>query len=121
VAAEVRFRPEFRLHTPADFAGVFSQRKVCRGTRFHLHYRPGVGKDARLGLVIPKKHARAAPLRNLLKRIARESFRHARAGLPNMDLVLRLNKPVSGASAHDVASRRSWRMEIDVLLTQLPR
>jgi ribonuclease P protein component len=121
VADEVRFRPEFRLHNPVEYSAVFSQRKVRRGSRFHLHYRPCIGKDARLGLVIPKKHARAAPLRNLLKRIARESFRHARAGLPKMDLVLRLARPVLSESVHDETSRRSWRLEIDVLLTQLPR
>jgi ribonuclease P protein component len=121
VAEDVRFRPEFRLHTPAEYAAVFGLRKARRGNCFHLHYRPGAGRDARLGLVIPKKHARSAALRNLLKRIAREAFRHAHVDLPVVDLVLRLAKPLDKGAVHDKTSRRAWRLEIDVLLTQLPR
>jgi ribonuclease P protein component len=75
-----------------------------------------------LGLVIPKKNARRAVLRNLLKRIAREAFRQVRTDLPRYDLVLRLAKPLVSASADDDGSkRRAWRVEIDLLLAQLPK
>ena len=51
---------------------------------------------ARLGLVVPKRLARRAVMRNLMKRIAREVFRHNRIDLPAMDLILKLaRKPVS--------------------------
>jgi ribonuclease P protein component len=73
--------------------------------------------------VIPKKNARSAVLRNLLKRIAREAFRSVRSDLPPVDLVLRLAKPLVDVdgSDRDGSRRRAWRMEIDVLLTQLPK
>jgi ribonuclease P protein component len=109
------------LHAPAEYAAVFGQRQVRRTGSFHLHFRAGVGNGPRLGLVIPKKHARSAVLRNLLKRIAREAFRKARAQLPSVDLVLRLAKPVLDRADCDGSRRRAWRMEIDLLLTQLPK
>lgn len=91
-----------------------------RGTYFDLHFRRegtgGASSGARLGLVIAKKFARRAVLRNLLKRIGREAFRHARPGLPSRDLVLRLARPLPQA---DRAARRAWRVEIDGLLARL--
>lgn len=105
-----------RLHKAAEFSAVFSHRRVLRGERFDLHYRPNEGAGARLGLVIAKKLARRAVLRNLLKRLGREAFRQARAGLPSFDLVLRLAKPVAKA---EPPSRRDLRAEIDGLLRRL--
>jgi ribonuclease P protein component len=123
VGTDVRFAAEYRLHTPAEFAAVFGQRQVRTSRLFNLHFRSGIGNCPRIGLVIPKKNARSAVLRNLLKRIAREAFRNVRADLPPVDLVLRLAKPVVGVdgSDRDGSKRRAWRMEIDVLLTQLPK
>lgn len=62
-----------------------------------LHYRP-TGNGSRLGLVIGKKLARHAVLRNLVKRIARNHFRLLRETLPQYDIVLRLAAPVKEAS-----------------------
>jgi len=109
-----------RLHTAAEFAAVFSHRRVLRGDRFDLHYRPGgagqASRGARLGLVIARKQARRAVVRNLLKRLAREAFRQRRSRLPAFDLVLRLAKPVVSV---DRASRLALRAEIDDLLQRL--
>lgn len=91
---------------------------MLRGERFDLHYRPNGGATARLGLVIARRLARRAVLRNLVKRIGREAFRQARSGLPACDLVLRLARPLPLA---DPAGRAAWRREIDGLLAKLPR
>lgn len=58
-----------------------------------LHYlpRPELDADARLGLVIGKKQVKSAVRRNLIKRLARETFRKLRAGLQGYDIVLRLH------------------------------
>lgn len=101
--------------TAAQFAEVFAARKVLRGARFALHYRPNGLPAARLGLVIPKKQARSAVLRNAIKRQAREVFRRRRASLPCADLVLRLGSPVG---TDDKAARVAWREEIATLLGQ---
>jgi len=122
------FPSEHRLHAAADFSLVFAARRALRGEYFDLHYlaarppaTPAVG-SARIGLVVAKKLARRAVQRNLLKRLAREAFRHACSTLPPYDLVLRLARP-PGRSL-EAEARRAWRADIDQLfgkLANLPR
>jgi ribonuclease P protein component len=114
-----RFRPEHGLRRPREFAVVLAGRQRLRGEWFDLCFRSHDGSSARLGLVIPKRLARRAVLRNLLKRLAREAFRDVRTQLPIMDLVLRLARIAEPASATDLP--QVWRREIDGLLTRLPR
>jgi len=118
-ASNLGFRNEYRLHEANDFSSVFASRRVLRGDRFDLHYGAGSDSGARLGLIIAKKLARRAVQRNLMKRLAREAFRHARADLPGYDLVLRLARP-PGESL-DAESRRAWRADFEQLLARLPR
>ena len=96
-------------------------RRVVRGERFDLHYRQ-VGTDgrARLGLIVPKRLARAASLRNAIKRQGREAFRLMAVEIPACDLVLRLTRPVKGMKASDGAQRKVWRTEMEALLKRLP-
>lgn len=96
-------------------------RKVVRGTSFDLHYRDsGTAQTARLGLIVPKRLARAASLRNAIKRQGREAFRLAAAEISSCDLVLRLTRRLVGVRASDVAQHRIWRAEIENLLGRLP-
>ena len=121
---DVGFRSEHRLRTAADFSLVFGGSRVLRGNRFDLHYRSRDSQDspplagARLGLVVAKRLARRAVLRNLLKRLARETFRHARPKLAPYDLVLRLAKPAGNCL--DRGARKAWCVEIEELLRRLP-
>lgn len=118
VADEAGFGADRRLREPREFTAVFDQRRLLRGERFNLHYRPNGSDSARLGLVVAKKLAKRAVWRNAVKRVGREAFRKLRPGLPAMDLILRLAKPVT---AVDAAAKRLWRAEIDELLAKLPR
>jgi ribonuclease P protein component len=98
-----------------------------RGGCFELRYRPNEeakldGTGARLGLVIPKRLARRAVLRNQIKRLAREAFRQVLPELSAMDLVLRLTKPPLPAKALvDRELRHAWRRDIDSLLAGVPQ
>ncbi|MCK9283861.1 MAG: ribonuclease P protein component [Rhodocyclaceae bacterium] len=97
MAGDASFRPEHRLRRAEEYTAVFSARQVVRRGAFDLHFTGCGGVSARLGLVIPKKIARHAVLRNSIKRIAREIFRRRRVELPALDLVLRLaRKPEGG-------------------------
>lgn len=125
---EIRpFRPSSRLHVPKEFAAVMASPLRLRGGCFELRYRrnetasiPGVG--ARLGLVIPKRLARRAVLRNQIKRLAREAFRQFLPTLPAVDMVLRLVKPpLPSKEAADREWRHTWRRNIDGLLAGLPQ
>jgi len=92
-------------------------RQVVRGTCFDLHFCPATtASRARIGLIVPKRLARAAALRNAIKRQAREAFRRVASAIPACDLVLRLKRPMPGVNARDSAQRKIWRAEMETLL-----
>lgn len=96
-------------------------RRVIRGEGFSLHYRMAEsGSVVRLGLMVPKRLARAASLRNAVKRQGREAFRSMAAAMVPCDLVLRLTTPIIGVAASDSGSKKVWRAEIERLLRRLP-
>ena len=112
---------EQRLHRPEEFSAVMAARRVVRGECFHLHFRQAEADNrARLGLIVPKRLARAASVRNAIKRQGREAFRLIAVEIPPCDLVLRLARPVGDTRAGDSGQRRLWRAEIEALLRQLP-
>ena len=122
--SDFRFSIASRLRKAADYATVFSSRRVLHGRYFALHFNPvdadsalgGVGgrRGPRLGLVVAKRLARRAVLRNLIKRLARESFRLAQWQLPPMDLVLRLEKTVKKPGHENlVEAKRNRRQDVE--------
>ena len=119
MANEFRFRPCHRLLQEAEYGGVFKQRRVIRGALLDLHFAPGATASARLGLVVPKRNAALAVTRNRCKRVARELFRHRRAELPALDLILRLAKPTKAIDREAIGPL--LRDEFDKLLRRLPR
>ena len=61
-----------------NFDRVFSEGRRIGGRYFTVFLLDGKRDDGpKLGLVVSKKVARAATRRNMIKRIVRESFRHA--------------------------------------------
>lgn len=94
---------------------MFSSRLMLRGTEaplFVLHYRFSTATNgARLGMVIPKRYAKSAVLRNAIKRQAREAFRLVAGRLPACDLVLRLARVPGGAGqrGNNASTHQMWR------------
>jgi len=109
--------PEARLHRPSEFAAALKGRRLARGAFFILSAAPaasqppGQAAQARLGMVIAKRHAAHASTRNALKRVIREAFRHCRLQLPPQDYVLRLHSKPAPASL--TALKRLARAEVD--------
>lgn len=71
-----------------------------------LHYG-SLNSDSngpRLGVVVAKKLIKQAVRRNGVKRIVREQFRLQRAGLPCVDLIVRLNSKFKGLPRKDLAT-----------------
>jgi ribonuclease P protein component len=89
---EQTFARRYRLTKTDEFSSVFGFRKAIRGKVLMLHYqpRPEGNTEARLGLVVGKKQLKRAVDRNKVKRVVREQFRLRLAGLPAVDLVVRL-------------------------------
>ena len=113
--ADQGFRSAHRLHKTDEYSSVFAFRRALRGRFYMLHYRPNGLDTARLGVVVAKKLAKRANVRNLVKRIAREIFRRQRIELPAMDLVVRLNAPVAKATRAEI------NLDLLSLLQRLPR
>ncbi len=66
----------FRLTTATQFRTVFRHPVVSSDACFRVLARPNGEDDSRLGLAVSRKVDRRAVVRNRLKRIIRESFRH---------------------------------------------
>ncbi|WP_319242088.1 ribonuclease P protein component [uncultured Propionivibrio sp.] len=87
------FPRHYRLTKTDEFSSVFGFRKAVKSRHFLLHYRPQTESEKtgpRLGLVVAKRLLRRSVDRNLVRRLARESFRQIRGQLVQRDLVLRL-------------------------------
>ena len=110
------FPRQYRLTKTDEYSSVFGFRKALKSRHFLLHYRTRSAAEdsgARLGLVIAKRLLRRAVDRNLIRRLARESFRLMRSDLKSKDLVLRLAKRPA------VLDRRALREEIHGLLAKI--
>lgn len=132
-----QFPASNRLHVPAEFSAVMATRSRFVDGCFELRFQqrpfslngpfigePGVALQPRLGLIVPKRYAKQAVLRNLLKRLSREAFRNAKNELPAIDIVVRLTKRPMDNEMKAVGAaeqRRIWRSSIDRLLSRLPR
>jgi len=112
--ADQSFRDAYRLRKTDEYSSVFAFRRAIKGQFLIVHYRPNALTTARMGVVVAKKLARRAVQRNLVKRIVREGFRRQRAALPCLDLVVRLNRPIVGAS------RTNLHNDLADLLRRLP-
>lgn len=87
------FPRHYRLTKTDEFSSVFGFRKAVKSRHFLLHYRPQTESEQtgpRLGLVVAKRLLKRSVDRNLVRRLARESFRQIRGRLVQRDLVLRL-------------------------------
>lgn len=106
-----------RLLTPRDYQRVFAtgRRLVVSPLAIVVSESPDGVAQARLGLAIGKKHARRAVVRNRLKRLARESFRHHRRQLPALDIVI---YPVAGINDRH---RRDLARSLEQLWNRLHR
>jgi ribonuclease P protein component len=106
-----RFPREARLLRPAEFKACFDARQSLSGRLFRLHLRAPAPAAARLGLAVSRKVSPHAVIRNRIKRIARDSFRRARSGLPPVDVVLLAKREAASASAAELRADLAtlWR------------
>lgn len=125
------------LHTPREFAAVAAARgpRAPRAARRFLAMSSLISESiddgaarVRCGLTIPRRLARRAVDRNLVKRVAREALRAALPALAEavtplrVDLVLRLKAPLPPVVALARRQlRRQLRDEADALLAGLVR
>lgn len=112
--AEFGFPKTARLLNAADYKAVFSnaQFKVsCR--HFLVLAIRNSRSSSRLGLVIAKKNVALAVQRNRLKRQLRDTFRHNKALLGKLDLVVLARKDA------DKLDNKQLKTTIDTLWQDL--
>lgn len=108
-----RFPRSARLLLPREFDGVFQSGRRERGRFFVCVVAAGTMSQARIGFAVGKKHLPNAHDRNLVKRIARESFRVRRARMPLVDLVLSPGRDVGKGDRHTL------RRDLDALFDRV--
>lgn len=91
-----------RLRQASEFQALRTSSGRLGGRCFYLRYQPNGLPHARLGLAISKRVSKLAVERNRLKRLLRESFRHARAGLPAVDIVVMARNEAAGRTGAEL-------------------
>lgn len=94
-AIPLSFTKAERLLHPNEFKRVFDNPiKKIHSEHLLLFIQTGVPEQtqARLGLAITKKKVKLAVMRNRLKRLSREIFRHTAPTLGSVDVVLIVKK-----------------------------
>ena len=104
--AEHRFTRDFRLLSPADFKSVFDGAKHKVSCRYILMLAiKQQTSQTRLGMVVAKKNVSKSVERNRVKRLIRESFRHARLQLPGLDIVVLIRKGLDNLPNFVISSK----------------
>lgn len=80
---------------------------------FLILFKPNGKPNARLGLVIAKRHIRYAVMRNQIKRIVRESFRLNQEKLLGLDIIFMAKKLC------DELTKQQLREQIELLWKEL--
>ena len=115
--------PTSRKILKADAYASALRMRVCAQTAdFALHFcatsrrfpAPLTQAWAQLGLVVPKKLAKRAVLRNIIKRLAREHFRLRADTLPQGLWAVRLRSKVSQLPRTD-AQKKAWVAQLHEL------
>jgi ribonuclease P protein component len=97
-----RFPARLKLRRAEDFETVFRDGRRSADALFTVLYRSSTLDHARLGMTASAKKLRTAVGRNRVRRLVRESFRHAAAGLAGLDIVVLVKEPAARAGNGDI-------------------
>jgi ribonuclease P protein component len=113
-----------RLRTRAQFQELLAERPLARTAHFSWHHlrAPAGAETVALGALVPKRWARRAVTRNLIRRQIRAQGEARLAALPGTHLIrLRAPFPVDHfPSASSRALRHAVRAELEQLLARIP-
>ena len=101
-----------RIVKTDEFSSVFRLRPSQKSAHFVLYTRLNQLPHARLGVVVAKRLAPRAVTRNTIKRVTRELFRVT--GLPAIDCVVRLAKPVNSKSGPATSARLKAELRLEL-------
>ena len=87
--ATLGFGPDKRLARKADFERLMREGARRKGSGYLFYLAQRAEGPPRLGILISRKHAAKATMRNGIKRCIREAFRLEQAHLGALDVLVR--------------------------------
>ena len=105
------FPSKNRLLNKEQFDAVFQKREKQYSHCFISYVAENTEGFPRVGVILSKKQIRLATQRNTIRRIVKESFRHAIRDLPNVDIVIIGLKNATQVSKKDFARRIAQQWE----------
>lgn len=105
------FPKPVRLRKSAEFKSIKGTKLKVSNPYLLLLAKATGHPTPRLGLAVAKKNVKLAVKRNRIKRIARESFRHCRAFLPNIDIILLVRSGINDLDNKQLqlCLEKSWK------------
>lgn len=103
------FSRKHRLVTKKAFQAIFACAEKVKYKNWLALYCSNELTYPRLGILVSKKHISHATDRNLIKRIIRESFRHQKSSLQNLDVIVLLTTKCASLD------KTQLRQDIDML------
>lgn len=82
------FPRSHRLLAKAEFDHVFDKALKINQKHVLILFKPNHKQHARLGVIVSKRVAHDAVVRNRIKRVVRESFRHYQSKLDDLDIIV---------------------------------
>lgn len=110
--SEYGYPKNSRLLNAAEYTAVFNRNQFKVANRYFLILAlQQEDCSPRLGTVIAKKNIATAVQRNRIKRIIRESFRHQKDSLANLDIVVLVRKGTDQLQNNEVSNHllRLWQ------------
>lgn len=98
----LRFPSAVRVRSGAEYKQVFDQAKRVSHPLLTLHWRRA-DAPARLGLAVSRKVDTRAVVRNRIKRVCRDGFRHVRHELAGGDYVIVVRAAAAKAANPELA------------------
>lgn len=84
----MHFPKDYKLVTKAEFKSTFEQSTKITQKYLLALFKPNAKPHARLGLIVGKRVAKSAVVRNRIKRVIRESFRLNQERLKGLDIII---------------------------------
>lgn len=101
--SQATFPRRLRLTTPQHYAAVFKQGQRGRTAYLGIIACANTLDYPRLGLAVSRKVSTKAVIRNRIKRIARDVFRHRQDSYGGVDLIVVAYPPAASATRKELA------------------
>jgi len=89
------FPKTYKLTDAQIYKNLLGTRPALKTNYLNIHILPNSLTHARIGFIISKKMCKKANMRNQLKRIIREIFRHNKHKFGNIDILFRLKTNIN--------------------------